>query len=134
MKRDKSKEYAEAFLSAMRGKNEGEQKYIVRSFLEIVVRRGERKIMPRVLREVALRIEKERGEKEVHIEVARAEDRKRHAKRIQESLALLGVKDAPENISVHRSIIGGFRIRHGGTLYDASHRKHLLDLYRRFIV
>jgi len=54
-----SKEYAEAFLSAAKGKNTAEQKHLIHVLVQVVIRRGEQKLLPHIRREIILSLEKE---------------------------------------------------------------------------
>ncbi len=132
MKRNKPREYAKAFLSAVEGKSVAEQKDITRRLVETAVRRGEQNLLSHVQKEIALSLEKEEKKNAVHIEVAQ-----HHAKRGQENIqrarTLLGAENAPESVSENPSIIGGFKVRYRGVVYDASYRTHLLNLYRRLV-
>lgn len=131
MKRNKPKEYAKAFLSAVRDKGVLEQKNLARALVETAVRRGEQKLLPRIQKEIVFSIEKEEKNATAHILFAHTAHAKREREKVTHALSLLGAENAPEYISEDQSIIGGFQIRYGEKLYDASHRKHLLDLYRR---
>jgi len=133
MKRNKSKEYAEAFLSAAKGKNTAEQKHLIHVLVQVVIRRGEQKLLPHIRREIILSLEKEGKRVAVHVEVSTKTQAEKEKEGIRQARTLLGAKDIPESVSVNPSIVGGFRVRYRDTVYDASYRTHLLDLYSRLV-
>lgn len=133
MKGNKSSQYARALLLASYGKTREDQKKLATALSDAAGRRGERGLLPHILKEVRAHLKREEQERSVHIEIAHNRHDSRMTDAVHRALPVLFAEGAPQDISVSASLIGGFRIRYRDTVYDASYRKHLLDLYRRLV-
>lgn len=88
--------------------------------------RGAERIAPRVLRSVE-RILEQRARQKTCVYVANKEDEANAQKMAHELFGEKGI------VSHDDSLIGGFVVRKGAALYDASFKKALVSVYRSFV-
>ncbi len=116
------KKYAKALFDLIQEKPE-DTKGILEKFKSHLERKAELKLLARTLKELEILLEK--SEKSLpYIEVY-SEDLKDKAEQKARS-----IKEDSYIIKVNKSLIGGYRIKtRDGKFFDASFKKHLLDLY-----
>lgn len=131
MKNNKATQYATAFLRAGEGKKDVEMKDIALGLVRAVQRRGETGLLRGILREAEHISIRERKKDRVLLTIASKNAVARHKKNIADGILAIGAEKKESDVLIDPTIIGGFRILHRGSLYDASYRKRLLDLYRR---
>ncbi len=120
---DRSHIYAHA-LSQVASKGNTRPHELVASLHNILKRRGELSLMPRIRSALERITAKDRHAHETVFFVAREGDVEKYVHTAPEQETIRTVIDP--------NIIGGYRVQRGSTYVDASYRRALLDLYRTF--
>lgn len=95
----------------------------------VLAARGHEKLRPGIVRGVMRVLSAQRPSTSATVITASETSRKALASEIAAALSELGATDTPEVI-IDDAIIGGFIAKTNTKTYDASHRRHLVELYR----
>lgn len=102
------------------------------SFLQIVVDKRRQRILRDIAREYRALVDEHHGREHVEVTVARPLDESTQRKVAERLSAVLG-REAIPHVRVRPEILGGFVVRTGDTIYDASVRRRLEGLRRRLL-
>jgi F0F1-type ATP synthase delta subunit len=127
-----AREYAIA-LSEVLGKEEDrdakkEEKYL-ENFLNILRSRGHISLLPKVVRE--LEALGEARESQTLLKVARESDQARYKEEIDAELSGLGKNRDDLRVEEDDTLVGGYALVTKDRLVDKTHKRYLLELYRK---
>ena len=125
--------YASALVVLEKGKNASERRALVDVFIALLRRKGHHMLLPSIMREYRRIAEEKEAHSETTVTLAREKDAVLFKKAIADRLSELGADEKP-TVAYDETLVGGFRIRHGGTLVDESYKTQLLSLYQRMIL
>jgi len=120
--------YAEALRKIVEaGKN---PKAAVSALSEVLARRGRRALLSRIARAFSRLVERERAKDTLILSVPgkNSTHAKAEAKGI---LDVMNINSKDIEVESDETLIGGWRLEGREHLYDASFKKHLLELYKR---
>ncbi|HET8575356.1 MAG TPA: F0F1 ATP synthase subunit delta [Candidatus Paceibacterota bacterium] len=124
--------YAQVLTLTLKGKTPEEASRLLKNFLEVLAARGHRKLLPGIVAELEKEKEAEAGNK-ARFTVARKSDLEKFRKSALFDLERLGVKDAELVTKEDDSLVGGYRVETRSAMVDRTHKRALLDLYRKLI-
>jgi F0F1-type ATP synthase delta subunit len=97
---------------------------------QLLTKKGHERLWSAILQGTLRELEKN-GRKNVP-QVILAKELKEKSGKIQEALKALGVEAASAfDVKIDESLIGGFIVRYKDRMIDASHKRALVDLYRK---
>ncbi|PIR85558.1 hypothetical protein COU15_00480 [Candidatus Kaiserbacteria bacterium CG10_big_fil_rev_8_21_14_0_10_45_20] len=102
---------------------------VVEQMITYMKQKGHLSVLPEMLR-IVEREQQERAE--VHISVARESDTEKHKKDIEEALQAVG-SNGSSRTSIDPNIVGGFSVRSGSRMVDATIRTSLVNIYQNAI-
>ena len=120
--------YAQA-LSAVVSEGTLSEKQAWEGFTALLKRKGHLSLLPLIGKELE-RLGVRHKKQGALVTLGKEEDSKTYAKEIQKVLKEVGSKERSE-VVIDERLIGGFRVEANNKLTDRSHRKSLLELYRR---
>ncbi len=129
----KATQYAEALYNASYGKDDEQCDVLVLNLVGILRRRGHMGLLPKIMREYE-KIELVRSTStSASLRLAREEDRSRFADQIAAYARIMGV--TPDDCTTHidPTVIGGYSVEAKGKRVDRTHKRILLELYRKLI-
>jgi F0F1-type ATP synthase delta subunit len=119
---------ADTYAKVIREKGKDVSAQYVESLIAFMKSKGHLSLLPSVVRI----LEREPETHRASIVVARAEDAKKFARSIADSLKLLGTEVMPA-ASVDARIVGGHIVRAGSQIVDKSFRNALVEMYRKTV-
>jgi F0F1-type ATP synthase delta subunit len=125
----KARQYAEALYRAAHAHNAAPPAVLIDRFVELLAERGHTALLPTVVREYEKILHERSSNDEVHVRVARREDRDAYDARITADLTALGAHDRPVHVSVDETVIGGYAVEANGTRIDRTYKQALVELY-----
>jgi len=125
----KARQYAEALYRAAHAHNVVAHGTLIDRFITLLRERGYERLLPSIVREYEKIVHERSTSEEVHIRVARPEDKEKYEARINEDLATLKALGKPTHVAVDESIIGGYVVEAHGTAIDRTYKQALVTLY-----
>lgn len=125
--------YARAFFSATDGAKDNELTRLVSSFLRLLEKQRHLRLLPKIVSEYEKAVRRSSGEVDAELSVAFEGNQQHILALLQKSPFLKGT-----NMRVHSKVdtnlVGGFTLRAGDTLIDASIKKQLSKLKQTLTV
>jgi len=115
--------YASSLKKVLNSDERGAEKR-VEAFVALLVREGKQKLLPSILR-AYVRLVARDTRRAPRITLAHASDT---AEAQKHANVLFG--DAPTEVVIDDTLIGGWQLRHGSTFLDHSYKTALLSMYR----
>jgi F0F1-type ATP synthase delta subunit len=103
----------------------------VQGLTETLRAHGRLALSPRIAASFARIAERESAREGAVLIVARDKDAKHAHTHAVKMLAQMGIEVSDLKTEVDDTLIGGWRLEGRGTLIDASHKKHLLDIFSK---
>lgn len=123
--------YAEALSRAVHGKDGSEKETLFQNFRNLLTRRGHTILFPSILREFENITQQQKEAATVTLSVAKLEDADTFRAEVEAVENVFGSKETFAIVE-DSMLVGGWRVERKDALYDASYRRGLLELYRKF--
>lgn len=123
--------YAQALHESVHNISEKEADTIYARFFDIMKRRGHIRLLPSIARIFLEQAKREERSTGVTLVVAQKEDTQRFMKAAEQFFSKEASGKNGVRVRVDDTIIGGYQLRTSTVLSDNSHKRHLIDMYRR---
>lgn len=120
-----ARQYAEALVVLAR--KGGDIQALFENLAYVLARRGHQKLLPRIEQEFAMRAKETLYAATARLMVARTKD----AAAAERALTETGIPAEQCTLHIDDSLIGGYVYRNQHTMMDSSHKRALLQLYRK---
>ena len=104
--------------------------HVLQNLKKVLVKRGHEKLLPKILKDVAARLEANHDEQVPTVSVREASDLETFEEYIEEALRELKASEVPK-ITIDTTLVGGFVAEHAHKRVDKSYKEALLSLYRK---
>lgn len=125
--------YAHALHQAARNADRVRQEELFQNLLHILKTKGHQRLLPQILHEYERLMAHVQEQSKGVLEVTHQKDVRHLTKEIERACQKLHLTAANLELKVNDQLVGGFLLRKSGTLFDASYRRQLIELYRRLI-
>lgn len=122
--------YAKTLFESAKEKSKHDTDRIVEKFITILKRRGHMSILPRISRQISRIVFEEERKGGAIAVFASLEDKKRLSEKVKKEASVLGF-DGVLKERIDEALVGGYQLRIGSALVDASYKRALLALYEK---
>ncbi len=126
---NRADQYANALVSATRGKSATEAGQLIEHFVSFVHRRGHEKLLPRIADAYERLVAREEARETALIWVAHADEYERHRAEVAADLELLGASAERVRVVADPHAIGGYEVRAHGSSVDRTYKRRLISLF-----
>ncbi len=121
------KKYAKALYELLNSKNKEEQEKLLANFFNVLKRDSKEKLLTKILLELE-KLYTQRQKSSLRVRLASDKYKEQALKKAKD----LGY-DGEIPVVKDESLIGGYKIESADSVYDASYKKFLMDLYSKLV-
>lgn len=130
----RKKEYARAVHETLGSREGKEESKIAESLLRVIRFRGDQKLLPSIILELQTLDSDEKDSDVPTLVIAREGDEGVLEEEIRKDREAFGFKSTKCRVRIDDSIIGGYRLESKDQLIDRTHKRALLEMYRKMIL